>query len=263
MIIDFHTHIFPDKIALRAITDMALRGNVPFYADGSLGNLLEHMRRANIDYAMLQPVSVKPGQSLKINRWMAGLNQPKLIPFGAIHPDDPNLNEVLDYIVSMGWKGIKLHADFQDFYLRDKRLRPFFESVFQRDLIVLIHGGMDESYANDIHAPAQEIAKLAKSFPYAKIVAAHFGAHHDMETSLTYLIGKNIYIDISLDIVDTISQFHIREIFKKHDPQKILFGSDYPWGNPLYTLNKLQAFRLKSEVEEAILSGNAKQLLGL
>jgi predicted TIM-barrel fold metal-dependent hydrolase len=126
MIIDFHTHIFPDKIALKAITDMAVRGNVPFYADGSLGRLLEHMRRADIDYAVLQPVSVKPGQSLKINQWMAGLNQPKLIPFGAVHPGDPNLDEVLDYIVSMGWKGIKLLADFQNFYLRDKCMRPFF-----------------------------------------------------------------------------------------------------------------------------------------
>jgi predicted TIM-barrel fold metal-dependent hydrolase len=122
---------------------------------------------------------------------------------------------------------------------------------------------MDESYMNDIHAPVREIAKLAQRFPHAKIVAAHFGAHHDMEAALTHLIGKNVYIDVSLDIADTISQAHIREIFKKHDPQKILFASDYPWGNPLHTLNKLRAFRLKPEKEEAILSGNAKQLLGL
>lgn len=45
MVIDFHTHAFPDKIALSAIKSLAEKaGGLPYYTDGTIADTDEKMR---------------------------------------------------------------------------------------------------------------------------------------------------------------------------------------------------------------------------
>ena len=67
MIIDFHTHTFPDELADRAVGTLAHSGGIHNYLDGRVDSLKESMKKAGIDYSVLLPVATKPNQCDTIN----------------------------------------------------------------------------------------------------------------------------------------------------------------------------------------------------
>lgn len=58
MIIDFHTHTFPDELADRAVGTLAHSGGIHNYLDGRVHSLTDSMKKAGIDYSVLLPVAV-------------------------------------------------------------------------------------------------------------------------------------------------------------------------------------------------------------
>mgnify|MGYP004452568245 CR=1 FL=1 len=49
MIIDFHTHIFPDAIAQRTIEKLEAAANIKAHSDGTLTGLKTSMQKAGVD----------------------------------------------------------------------------------------------------------------------------------------------------------------------------------------------------------------------
>ena len=93
MIIDFHTHVFPDKISKRAIHSLEdnivkIQGeNFPARTDGSLGELLKTMKEDNVDYSVVLPIATTVTQSTSINKFAAEINGHNgIISFGSVHP---------------------------------------------------------------------------------------------------------------------------------------------------------------------------------
>ena len=80
MIIDFHTHVFPDKISKRAIHSLEdnivkIQGeNFPARTDGSLGELLKTMKEDNVDYSVVLPIATTVTQSTSINKFAILIN---------------------------------------------------------------------------------------------------------------------------------------------------------------------------------------------
>ena len=74
MVIDFHTHTFPDKIAPQTIAALAEKSGSTPYRNGTLSSLLESMRKNGVDYSVILPVATKPSQVPSINRLAAQLN---------------------------------------------------------------------------------------------------------------------------------------------------------------------------------------------
>lgn len=62
MLIDFHTHIFPDKIAKRTIDALAANSKSTPYTDGTAAGLIEHMNLSKADICVNLPVLTKPEQ---------------------------------------------------------------------------------------------------------------------------------------------------------------------------------------------------------
>jgi len=67
MIIDFHTHIFPDKIAEATIEHLQNKANIKPYTDGTLKSLTFSMKNAGIDYSVVLPIATVPKQTESIN----------------------------------------------------------------------------------------------------------------------------------------------------------------------------------------------------
>ena len=62
MIVDFHTHCFPEKLAERVIPMLAANGNIEAYLNGTVSDLLASMNRNGVDYSvMLQIAAVGAG----------------------------------------------------------------------------------------------------------------------------------------------------------------------------------------------------------
>lgn len=71
MIIDFHTHIFPDTLAVKTIPMLAQRSHTQPHTDGTAAGLLGHMEESGVDVSVVLPVVTAPRQFDSINRFAA------------------------------------------------------------------------------------------------------------------------------------------------------------------------------------------------
>ena len=122
MVVDFHTHVYPDKIAERTInTLMSSAPDVKIYTKGTLNALLESMENAGIDKSVILPVATRKGQFDTINKFALDINRnyKNLVSFGGIHPDDDNIKEKIRFLKENGFKGVKIHPDYTDTFIYD------------------------------------------------------------------------------------------------------------------------------------------------
>ena len=147
MIIDFHTHAFPDALAERAMA--RLRGEsdqVRAWLDGRVSSLLESMDRAGIGRAVVCSIATKPDQFEKILAWSGQIASDRIIPFPSVHPRDPQARERIGRVAEAGFKGIKFHPYYQEFDLDDPVLMPLYDRIEQAGLILLCHTGFDVAF---------------------------------------------------------------------------------------------------------------------
>ncbi|MBE6784588.1 MAG: amidohydrolase [Ruminococcaceae bacterium] len=271
MIIDFHTHIFPDKIAKPTVEKLKsylcdAGEECAAYTDGTLTSLLSSMEEAGVDKSVILPVVTNPKQFESINRFAAELKDTDgIISFGGIHPDNENVEEKLDFIKSMGLKGIKLHPDYQNTYVNDEKYIRIIRYAEKIGLITVIHAGYDVLSPDDIHCtPDMALDMLSKvsDGKETKIVLAHLGGLRAGKECLEKLAGKNIYLDVSYVLNKTEPDLLI-EIFEKHGYDKILFASDSPWGDQKTFRETLDNLDISKENKNKIFCENALHLLAL
>ena len=98
MIIDFHTHMFPDKIAGRTLDYLSgIFGASPF-ADGTYTGLCNSMGKGAVDISIALPAVTKVSQVASINRFASAYTEGPVISFGGIHPECENYKEILKEI---------------------------------------------------------------------------------------------------------------------------------------------------------------------
>ena len=111
MIIDFHTHIFPNTVAHRAVCNLEQVGRVVAYTDGTLEDLKHSMKEAGVTHSVVLPIVTKPSQFRHINEFACSITHEEpdedglsIISFGGIHPDSPDYKGELRAIRDMGLK---------------------------------------------------------------------------------------------------------------------------------------------------------------
>ncbi|NMA79788.1 MAG: amidohydrolase [Clostridiales bacterium] len=261
-IIDFHVHTFADKIAPRAISSLVANSGYPHYTDGTNADTIEKFKSWGVTHGVVLPIATKATQQRTINDWAAGINEESLILFGSVYPyADDSLDE-LSYISSLGLKGIKLHPDYQDFFLDDERLLPLFRKCAELNLIVVLHMGFDCYSPNVRHATPCAAAKLIDRVPNLKLVLAHLGGYLHWDEVESLLVGKNVYLDTAF-ICDDITAEQATRIIKNHGDDKILLASDCPWHRTTDELNFIMSLPISMEAKENICYKNAEKLLNL
>ena len=144
MIIDFHTHTFPDGIAAKTVASLGKVAGIEPKTSGTLDGLLDSMEKAGIDLSVIMPVVTRPEQFQTINNVAAKINEEygdRVISFGGIHPNSMNYKKELDYIKSLGLKGIKLHPDYQGVMIDDIGYKHIIDYASQLDLVIMVHAG--------------------------------------------------------------------------------------------------------------------------
>ena len=161
MVIDFHTHIFPDALAARAIGGLEQSGNVKSVLSGRREDLLASMKRAGVDYSLNLPIASRPKQVESINSFAISVNgRDGLFSLGGIHPLYENYREELKRIRTAGLIGVKLHPDFQGLFIDDEPMVELMEACRDLGLLVLVHGGMDVSFPHCHHCTPERIARI-------------------------------------------------------------------------------------------------------
>jgi len=264
MIIDFHTHAFPDELAPKAISTMRAKIDdiYPPVHDGTIAGLLGNMDEWGIDISVIQPVVTKPSQVRKTNEWAASLHSDRIIPFGSIYPHADTYKEDIDYVVDLGLQGLKMHAEYQDFIVDDPHMLKVYDYALSKGLILLHHAGFDPGFSAPFKSSPERFARVVQTMRGGTIVVAHLGGHDQWDDVERYLVGAEVYLDTSMGFEFFPHDTFLR-IVENHGADRILFGSDAPWSNAKTEIAQLVSLPLCQEDTDLILGGNTARILGL
>ncbi len=264
MLIDFHTHAFPEKIASRALIQLAARAKMIPVTDGSVPDLYDKLSGWQVDKAVVCNIATNVKQQTSVNDFAIQTKASygdRLIPLGSVHPASPDLLSEIERIHNAGLPGIKLHPDYMEKDFDDPAYGPILDTAAELGLFVIIHAGFDVYSPDHIYAPPEAILKVIERHPKLKLVCAHYGSNCLWDSAEMKLAGKPIWIDTSMGCREGLSPAQAKRILEKHDSERILFGSDCPWCIPSQNVAWLERLGLSSSLLDKIFYQNAEALL--
>lgn len=269
MIIDFHTHVFPEKIAKPTIDALTIKANGHPTTDGTVEGLIKQMEKGNCDIAITLPVLTKPTQFDSVLRFASQINERfskegnKLISFAGIHPRCEDIDGKMAEVKSLGIKGVKIHPDYQETFIDDDGYIEILKCAKKYDLIVVTHAGVDDGYLDrPVMCPPDKILKVLEEVDHGKFVLGHYGAHKQWAEVLEKIAGKNVYLDTAFTLHE-IEENLFKEILFKHGEDKVLFATDCPWRDIGDDVATLKSYNLSQEIQDKIFYKNAIKLLGI
>lgn len=258
-IIDFHAHIYPEKIAKKAAEFICDFYNLKEGMEGTSSLLLEQGKKAGISKYVILPVATKVDNVRSINNFVLEeqIAHSEFICFGTVHAGQENLIQEVEYIVSSGLHGIKIHPDQQGFAIDDQRLYPLYDSL-QNKMPILFHCGDPKS---NLSHPSR-LKKILKEFPHLNVIAAHFGGWSIFEEAIPILKSESCSFDISSSLA-FLSPKKAVEYIRTYGSEKMLFGTDFPMWNPVKEVERFLELPLTSCEQEQIAWQNAQRILKL
>lgn len=260
-VIDFHTHVFPEDVAARALAQMIGRTHMRAYYDGTLPGLLAEMDRAGVSISVLTPVATKPSQVRSINDWTAARVTDRIRALGAIHPGIEDPVAEVERIASLGLSGVKLHPEFQSFHPEDELMHAVYEACGRLGLVVLFHAGEDPNFTTVAGEPAV-FARLAERHSGTTFVLAHMGGYRMWDEAVEVLAGAPVRLDTS-HATECFEPSALRDLIRAFGSERVLFASDGPWTDAVAARAAVEQCGLDPTEVERVLWGNAASLLGI
>ena len=260
MVIDIHVHCYPDEVAERSILVRSKKFKIEPATDGTVSGLKKSMLKAGVDLSVMQPIAMKPEQTVKMNRWSANFKEGGVISFGTIHSDYPDWKQEIKWLAREGFKGVKFHADCQGYYADDKKMLDIYSAVLEAGMIILLHSGEDRAFKAPFHCTPERIGNILDTFEKAPIIAAHMGGYSYWDEAERHLLGRDIYLDTAYSIHE-MGVERAENFIKQHGIDKILLGTDSPWRDPALDIELIKSFNMTGEEIDGILGNNAAKLL--
>lgn len=250
--IDFHTHF-----ALSPVTHFIpeARG-LP-----SFTQFMQALDAARVTEAVLL-CGPKKGAMRKENetlaeRVFAVQHRFKLVAW--LNPKHDTPNDLQELVENNNFCGLKLHPVFDQYQLTDPAVKPFIEKAIKLDVPILIHTGWGSE------GRVEDIGILAEEFSDGTFICLHMKEEFGLNERYSHLElaahNQNVFLECSYIP-------HPRRLAETVDiigPERILFGSDYPWGARDISWEKTKVTNADISVEamKQILSVNARELLKL
>ena len=282
LIIDFHVHTFPDKIAASALEKLQANSHTLPFTDGTLSALEFSMKESGVSYSILQPVATRPEQVSGINDKAVKLNSESknIISFGAMHPEFENFETELERISRANIKGIKLHPVYQGLNIDDEKFIKILACACDLDLAVLIHAGWDIGFpGNDFAIPERIYKALKKIENPKKIILAHMGGWRAWDDSEKFFADYDgVYIDTAFSLghftpngdnfykspeeCAMLKPEKFTKIIKSFGASRVIFGTDSPWSCQKESVESFKALKNLSDAEKnLILYQNAASIV--
>ncbi|MBO4395121.1 MAG: amidohydrolase family protein [Eubacterium sp.] len=272
MIVDIHTHTYPDAIAEKTVDVLKGVAGIEAQGDGTAGGLTASSEEAEIDLSIIQPVATTPHQVATINevafKTNLASNRKRLMSFGAIHPDSPDHKRVLRGVASLGLKGIKLHPDYQGVFFDDDRYKRIIETATELGLFIVVHAGVDIGLPDPVHTTPQRIKNVLRDTGTDRLILAHMGGWRMWDEVTDTLADEKVHIDTSFSttvvgVDGMLDEEKFVKMVRAFGAEKVLFGTDWPWAGQKKSLKWINNTSLRKEEKEKILGNNAVELLNL
>lgn len=279
MIIDFHTHLFPESICserqacceAEPVFEMLYRS--PAARLVSAAELLRAMDENGVDRSV---VFGFPWQSAELFRRhndfiMNAVQQhpERLIGFGCFDPDSRDAAQEAERCLDGGMAGIGELAFYRSGIEEENlaRLAPIMDICRERGRPVLIHTNepVGHPYPGKTPNTLAQIYRLVERFPANTIVLAHWGGGLFFFSLLKKEVKerlRHVYFDTAASPFLYDSAVY-RIAVQVAGVDKILFGSDFPLIPPVRYFREIEAAGLSHAERRQICGLNAGRLLGL
>lgn len=217
----------------------------------SVDEILSRMENAGVDMAIVFPFNEEPLTLANMFISRAQREHPdKLIGFVRLDPNDREMAilEARKALTEYRLKGIKLHPTAQSFYPDHPFVLRIIETAAYYDVPVVFDNGKPAS-------KNEEIAKLAKLVPEAKIILAHMRGEKYIEVCEE---NENLYLGtVKAKPEDIVKALDVL------GAEKLIAGSDTPYADMKYEMrDKFEDITSEKE-RELILGKNIAKLMNL
>jgi predicted TIM-barrel fold metal-dependent hydrolase len=263
VVIDFHAHIYTDEMAPKAISSVKRRMGVRVPGLGTVSDLRDSMAKAGVEKSIVLPLAPLPKHVAPTNDFfLATAGNGSLVPFGAIHPFQPDIEEELDRLIAAGVKGVKAVPFMQRFYPDDPRCDRLYEAVEEREMVLLLHAGKVPEDLPEFFGTPDRFARMVERHPDLVVVLAHLGGWEMWSGVRKHLIpaGENVYFDTAY-ISPSLTSEEACDLICEIGADRVLFGTDYPWTDQAEEIEFVGEMDLSDRGKRLILSENAKKLL--
>ncbi|MBU0754917.1 MAG: amidohydrolase family protein [Planctomycetes bacterium] len=250
MIIDSHTHLFPEKVIARVSRKTRLVRELALDIDGAAGRsgaeaLLDACEEAGIDKCLLLPTAAAD-RVMAVNRKFQKIAEthPRLLVAGKLHPGSKENLSVIEELHERGVHAIKLCTFSQGFGLDDPETEDLFDLIrrFTEQQAFSFTVILDTFFKADLYFSApkkhlttpERLGRLVRRFPGVYFIAAHMGGlTAPFNETVEHLPpASNLYLETS-NASHTLETFEFIDLLKTHGPDHVLFGTDWPWFHPL------------------------------
>ncbi|MBP5749288.1 MAG: amidohydrolase family protein [Firmicutes bacterium] len=283
MIIDIHTHTFPDAIAAKAMHKLKHNSHTEPVLDGTALSLSASAKAAGVDLAVIQPVATSPQQVKEINEGAIETNrrtsETRLLSFGCMHPAFEEPEEECARLAEAGIRGVKLHPVYQLTDMDDPSYLRVLRTAADAGLLVLIHAGIDVGFLERTYSDVRKIARALDAVPQGRYILAHMGGWRQWdEAEALFSERSNVWLDTSFSLGDMtplgdgfydthslsrLSQERFLRMKETFGADRLLFGTDSPWEDQAKEIARIRALGMNEEETAAILGENAARLLGV
>ena len=261
-IIDVHTHIWTDRLAPSAVSAVGAQGHIGAHYDGTVAGLLEAMDRAGIHTSITLPVATKASQVRTINDWAATLvGHPRIVPFGAMHPDFADPAKEIARMRKHGLTGFKMHPEYQQFEPQEPRIEAIYEAAIHNDMTIYFHSGGDVAFTS-VRGTPKAFAEVLDVWPELKAVLAHMGGFRQWNAVTGRLAERAVWFDTAYTLGHLPDEEFV-SLVRAHGVDRVMFGSDGPWTDAAAEIAHLKSLPFKAAELHAILGGNAERFLAL
>lgn len=259
LVVDGHTHVYPDRVAKKAIAGSP--ADLKRFGDGTVGSLTDVMARSGVDRSVCLGVANTADRVDNANRFAGSLDPARFIGFGSVHPGlSPEEN--VASLRRHGLRGAKVHPMFQDLRLDDPRLLATLDAM-SGEFAVIVHVGAAGEDPGERCTPGM-LADLVRQLPRLDVIACHFGGYRRFEEAAETVVGLPVHLDTSWPpSLATLAPARVRAVIDKHGPERVVFASDWPMADPAAEIAAIRALGLPDQDTEAILGGNLARLLGI
>lgn len=258
-VVDCHCHIYPAKIAERAVQGVGDFYGIHMDAQGGTSQaLIADSASAPITHHIVHSVATRPEQVRSINDFIAEecSSNPNLIGFMTLHQDMENPLAEIERAQELGLAGVKLHPDTQRVNMDDPRLMTIYEAIEGR-LPLIMHCG---DYRYDFSHP-RRMRRILDAFPRLVVNAAHFGGWSIFDVAVEYMEDANCFMDVSSSM-EFIGNRRTAELIRLYGTDRIMFGSDFPMWNPSDEYARFRNLPFSDSEFEDMTWHNAERFLG-
>lgn len=243
---DIHVHVGPSNDIFKTLP---------------IEKLLEFMKQYDVNEAAVMPFEIQTDLD---NQRIIKMSKEHNSIHGLYWIQKHRIEEDLDILrkeLSNGLIGIKFHGAFERLPITDSIYTPILELISDTKSIILIHCGRFKDGNPESDTSFEHGLTLAKKFSKIKVVLAHMGGNATSIVKKAVNATKD-YHNVFFDTSGISTPYRVEYAVKVIGPDRIIFGSDYPWCSYLGNYYNVEDSLLDEKIIQKIFFDNFQNLVG-